>query len=156
MGDGNGVDVSVVPCLDGFNRWNITYDTSYIYRISLLCLHSSEFGKQLGVGSSSNSVSVSSTLSQNQKVTGFQIHYDTSGLHAIRITYVDFLPSSKCHDDVGKPNGECPTNEDWIAILWGFLTIMLPILFIGLIIGYIKRTHKIKKFAELDTILPLK
>ena len=150
----DGLKVESVSCPDGCNGWNITYGI-YIGRISFVgatstSSHSIGNGLSLGEGST-----VQSVLAPNDRLIGFQVYYNLSGIHAMRMEFADFPPKGPCYDNKGDLNGQCLTESDWLAILWGFLTLMGVAVIAGWIVGYMrKRRHK-QMFRDLDAILPL-
>ena len=72
------------------------------------------------------------------------------------IEYADFNATGRCYNAMGEPTGKCPTESDWLAIAWGFLTVMGATAIIGSINAYIRRKRHKKRFKELDNVLPIK
>ena len=152
-----GQDITSSCSDDGFSGWNVTHG-SYIYRMSFFCTSSPTFfGTPYGFDpreTDKGSPNVTS-LSQNQSIVVFQVYYNTSRIYAMRIEYADFNSSDQCHKPTGEPTGKCPTESDWLALAWGFLTVVGVVSIVGSIIGYIHRKRHKKMFKELDGILPL-
>ena len=146
----DNLDLKTVSCPEGFKGWNISHG-SYIGRMSLACAN--VFTKPMGFG-----VGNSETMSLlgNQSIVGLQVYYDSSGIHAMRYEYATFNATGPCSNSMGEPTGNCPTEDDYLAILWGFSTVMGAAGIAGLIVRKILRRRHKKKFRDLDLILPLR
>ena len=146
------IDLKNVYCPEGFKGWNITHGL-YIGRMGFAC---ADQGLVVTIGNGEgNTANVS--LLKNQSIIGFQVYYDSgTGIHAMSIEYVVFPATGPCYDSMGELTGNCPTTADYLAIVWGFLTIMGVAAIVGLIIRYkMKKRHE-KDFLSNDAILPLK
>jgi len=148
-------------CPTGFDGWNITYG-SYIGRLSFACddAHPSVGSQFSSVSSTVAGTTTVTNLATNQKIVGFRVYYDitptATGIIGVRIEYANFPRVGLCKNALLEPTGKCPTKYEWLAILWGFLTMFSIIGLIGLIVGYIVRKRHKKDFAEFDVILPLR
>ena len=74
--------------MDGFYEWNVTYG-SMIGRVKFSCrslfdLDTSPMGLGLELG---EGLWNHTTLSKNQSIIGFDVYYDTLGIHAISFEY---------------------------------------------------------------------
>ena len=150
--DNVDLDLKTVTCLEGYNGWNITYG-SYIGLISFACVRSSQSvgrGITLGAGTTNHT-----NLFGNQSVVGFQLYNDSSGIKAMSIEYAVFPYTGKCTNAIGESTGKCPTTADYLAIVWGFLTVMSLATIVSLIARYKRRRRHKQMFQELDVILPL-
>ena len=76
----DNVDLKSVSCPEGFNGWNVSHGP-YINRMSFAC--TSIYGTPIGPGVSVTSTN--QTVARNQHIIGFQVYYESSGIHAIRI-----------------------------------------------------------------------
>ena len=123
-----GYQDAVPLCAEGYKGWRITYG-SFIGQISFSCDHSSPLA--LGKGLSSGAGNIDHmNLAHNQSVVGFQIYYDSFGIHAIRMKYAEFQPiTGPCIDSMGRKKGQCLIKSERLAILWGFLTLSLVKIF---------------------------
>ena len=147
------LDVTVISCPEGYWGWKITYG-SFIGRITYNCASSAQsFGKGLLLGSGSTD---GLTLLANQSIVGFQVYSDSLGIHAMSIEYVEFPPTGRCYNAIGEPTGLCPAKGDYLAILWGFFSVVIAVAIVFSVVGYIrKRRHK-QDFLGNDSILPLR
>ena len=149
----NVLDVNSMSCPIGFNGWNITHG-NFIGRMVLSCANSLySAGNGLSEGSGSTN---SMSLLSNQSIVGFQVFSDSLGIHAIRIGYAEFPPKSKCYDYNYEPTGNCPITADYLAIVWGVLSVVGPAAIIVAIVAYIRKRRHRQEFQNHDLILPLR
>ena len=143
---------SFLQCHDGYNQ-GIIRNGPFIHQLILNCSFPSQ-SIVIGIspdGSNMNEMK----LAPNQSIVGLQVYYNSSGIRAIRFEYAEFPSKSPCVDSIGQPNGECPRKGDWLAIAWGFLTVVGVVAVVGSIMAYIYRKRRKKLFLALDSILPL-
>jgi len=145
-------------CDDGMRGWYITHG-SYIGSMSFTCLGTNNsFGSpSIALGNTKDFRTRSMTvLSINQSIIGFRVYCDNFGINALRIEYADFNATDPCYNSLGEETGKCPTTKDFLAIIWGFLTVMSAFVLIGLVVGFMRRMRKKIEFRNYDALLPLK
>jgi surface protein len=156
-GQPQGTSGVVPPCADGYNGWTITYG-SFIGQIAFACASSSfVMGPALGSGFAFGAGNTNRTLlSRNQSIIGFQVYYDSLGIHAMKFEYAELPSKGRCLNAVGDPTGRCPSKTDWFALLWGFLTMSGLFGICGFIFVRVRRRRHKMEFKAHDAILPLK
>jgi len=144
------------PCPNGYNGWNITHGP-HIYMIRFNCSNSNKPSKELGLSSGIGSrFSIESLPKQNQSLVGFyHVQHNKSGVYALGMGYAEFN-NTKCYDSFGEWNRECPSIFDYLAILWGFLSMMTLGLIVCSILAYKWSKKKKKEFKAIDNLLPFK
>ena len=149
----NILDVKTQSCPEGYQAWQITYG-SVIGRMIVACGSSSQScGRGFSLGSGSTD---GLTLLGNQSIVGFQVYSDSLGIHAIRIESVEFPPTGRCYNAIGEPTGRCPTKAEYLAILWGVLTVMGAFAIVFTIVRNRRNKRHKKSYRKNDDILPLK
>jgi len=153
-GYSRGASTSLPLCVTGYNSCNISYAT-YIRRLSFSCAKNNSTPQSIGIVFDSVSTD-SINLLWNQSIIGIRVFYNILGVHAISIFYADLPYTGRCHYYNGLLTGRCPKRNEWLAIVWGFLTLgCISFAVSGTILYSHRRRHK-KHFRRRDAILPLK
>ena len=149
---------SSFSCYGGMKGWNITHG-SYIGSMSFTCIGTNNsFGSSsIGFGNTKDFRTRNITiLSMNQSIIGFRVYSDSFGINALRIEYADVNTSDRCYNSMGEETGRCPTSQDYLAILWGFVSFTVVIMLIALTSRFIRRRHQKIRYMRHDIVLPLK
>ena len=130
-----------------------SFNQTLCWNTSIVIISLYSAGKGLSAGSGSTD---GMNLLSNESIVGLQVFSDSLGIHVIRFDYAEFPSSSKCYDSNHEPTDQCPTIADYLAIVWGILTVISVASVLGLIVACIRRRRHKEEFRNLDTILPIR